>query len=96
MTYSKLVRHKHLRKALLLVFLSVSHYKRLDTSLHFIIINLHTELTPQVNARYDMNSLTFTMLYAHRLVTETPSKKLFRPPPLEKCVEHILKLFNIA
>ena len=66
--------------------LSVGDYKRLDTSLHFIIINLHTELTPQVNARYDMNSLTFTMLYAHRLVTETPSKKLFRlPPPGKMC-----------
>jgi len=47
-TYSKLVGQKHLRKALLLVLLSVSDYKHLDTSLHFIITNLHTELKPQV------------------------------------------------
>jgi len=60
--YSKLVRQKQLRKALLLVLLSVSDYKHLDASLYFIITNLHTELKPQVNARYDMNSLAFTML----------------------------------
>jgi len=71
-TYSKLVRQKQLRKALLLVLLSVSDCKRLDTSLYFIIINLHTELKPQVNARHDMKSLAFSMLYAHRLVTEAP------------------------
>jgi len=64
------VRQKPLRKALLLVLLSVSDYKHLDTSLYFIIISLQTKLKPQVNARYDMNSLAFTMLYAHRLVTE--------------------------
>ena len=72
MTYSKLVRQKQLRKALLLVLLSVSDYKHLDTSLYVIIINLHTELKPQVIARYNMNSLAFTMLYAHRRVTEAP------------------------
>jgi len=54
------------------VFLSVSDCKHLDTSLYFIITNLHTELKPQVNASHDMNSLAFTMLYAHRLVTEAP------------------------
>jgi len=70
-THSKLVRQKQLRIALLLVLLSVSDYKHLDTSLYFII-NLHAKLKPQVNARYDMNSLAFTMLYAHRLVTEAP------------------------
>jgi len=70
-TYSKLVRQKQLRKAALLVLLSVSDCKHLK-SLYFIIINLHTELKPQVNAKYDMNSLAFTMLYAHRLVTEAP------------------------
>jgi len=71
-THSKLVRQKQLRKGLLLVLLSVSDYKHLDTSLYFIVINLHTELKPQVNARYDMNSPAFTMLYANRLVTEAP------------------------
>ena len=72
MTYIKLVRQKQLRKALLLLVLSVSGYKHLDTTLYFIITNLHTELKPQVNASHDMNSLAFTMLYAHRLVTEAP------------------------
>jgi len=71
MTYSKLVRQKQLRKAVLL-FLSVSDYKHLDASLYFIITNLHTDLKPQVNASHDMNSLTFTMLYTRRLVTEAP------------------------
>jgi len=71
-THSKLVRQKHLRKALLLVLLSVRDYKHLDTSLYFIITNLHTELKPQVNASHDMESLALTMLYAHRLVTEAP------------------------
>jgi len=66
------VRRKQLRKALFLVLISVSDYKRLDTSLYFIINNLHTELKPQVNASHDMSSLAFTMLYAHRLVTEKP------------------------
>ena len=72
MTYSKLVRQKQLRKALLFVLLSVSDNKHLDISLYFIIINLHTELKPQANAKYDMSSPAFTMLYAHRLVTEAP------------------------
>ena len=72
MTYSKLVRQNHLRKALLLLFLSVSDYKHLDASLYFIITNLHTDLKPQVNASHDMNSLEFTMLYIRRLVTEAP------------------------
>ena len=65
----------------------------LDTSLYFIIINLHTKLKPQVNARYDMKSPAFTMLYAHRLVTEAPPYKIFCPP-LEKCVEHILNYWT--
>jgi len=71
-TYSKLVRQKHLLKALFLVLLSVSDYKHLDTSLCFIITNLHTELKPQVNDSHDMKSLALTMLYAHSLVTEAP------------------------
>jgi len=71
-TYSKLVRQKHLRKALLLVLLSVSDYKHLDTSLYFIITNFHTELKPQVNASHDENFLALTMLYAHSLVTKAP------------------------
>ena len=96
MIYSKLVRQKHLRKALLLLFLSVSDYKHLDTSLYFIITNLHTDLKPQVNASHDKNSLTFPMLYIRRLVTEAPPKKIFAPPPQEKCVEHILKPLDIV
>jgi len=87
-THSKLVRQKHLGKALLLVLLPVSDYKHLDTSLYVIITNLYTELKPQVNASHDMKSLAFTTLYTHRLVTEAPPWKIFRPP-LEKCVEHI-------
>jgi len=79
-TYSKLVRQKQLRKALLLVLLSVSDYKHLDTSLYFIITNLHKELKPKVNASHDMNSPAFTMLYAHRLVAEAPTWKIFRSP----------------
>ena len=49
MRYSRLVRQKQLRKALLFVLLSVSDYKRLDTSSYFIITSFHTELKPQVN-----------------------------------------------
>ena len=43
------MRQKQLRKALLLVLLSVSDYQRLDTSSYFIITSFHTELKPQVN-----------------------------------------------
>jgi len=50
--YSKLMRQTQLRKALAysLFLLSVSDYMRLClyTSLYFIVINLHTELKPQV------------------------------------------------
>jgi len=47
--YSRLARQKHLRKALLIVLLSVSDYKRLDTSSYFITTSFHTELKPHVN-----------------------------------------------
>jgi len=47
--YSRLVRQKQLWKALLLVLLSVSDYKRIDRSSCFIITSFHTELKPQVN-----------------------------------------------
>ena len=57
MTYSKLVRQKHLREALLLDFLLVSDYKHLDTSLYFIITNLHMELKPEGNARHEFSSI---------------------------------------
>jgi len=53
-------------KSLLFVLLLVCDCKHLDTSLYFIITNLHTELKPQVNASHDMNSLAFG------LVTEAP------------------------
>jgi len=56
-TYSKLVHQKPLRKALLFVLLSVSDYKHSDTSLYFIITNLHTEFTPQRNARHEFSSI---------------------------------------
>ena len=95
MTYSKLVRQKHLRKALLLVLLSVSDYKPLDTTLYFIITNLHKELKPQANASHDMNSPAFTMLYAHRLELKRLPRKFFGSP-LEKRVGHILKLLDIV
>jgi len=52
---------KQLRKALLLVLLSVSDYKRLGTSSYFIITNLHTELKPQVNANHGMNPAEFAL-----------------------------------
>jgi len=54
-------------------------YKHFDTILYFIITNLHTELKPQINASHDMHSLAFTILYAHRLVTEAPLEN-FSPP----------------
>jgi len=38
-----MVRQKHLRKVLLPVLLSISDYKRLHTSLYFIVTNFHTE-----------------------------------------------------
>jgi len=47
-------------KALRLVLLSVSVYKRLDTSLYVIIANLHTELKPQVKVSHSMNSPVYT------------------------------------
>ena len=50
MGYSKLVRQKQLRKALLLVLLSVNDYVRVYTSLFFIITNFHTELKSHVAA----------------------------------------------
>jgi len=84
-TYSKLVRQKQLRKAFLLVLLSVSDYKRLDTSLYFIFTNLHAELKLQVNADHDMKSLTFAILSAHRLVTEAPPQKIVRPSTGKMC-----------
>ena len=43
--YGKLVRQKQLRKALLLVLLSVSACKCIDTRLYFIITNFHREQT---------------------------------------------------
>jgi len=55
------VRQKQLRKALLIVLLSVSNYKRLYTSSYFIITNFHTELKPQVNVSHYMNSPTFAL-----------------------------------
>jgi len=60
------VRQKHQVKALPLVLLLVSDYKRLDTSLYFIITNFHTELKPQINVSHDMNSLAFTILYTQQ------------------------------
>jgi len=59
--YSKLVRQKQLRKALLLVLLSVDDYKRLDSSSCFIFTSFRTELKPGVNVSHDMNSPTFTL-----------------------------------
>jgi len=76
-------------------FTLVSDYTHIDTSSYLIITNLHTELKPQVHASHDINSLAFTMLFAHRLVTEAPRKKIFRPP-LEKCGEPISKLLDIV
>jgi len=59
--YSKLVRQKQLRKALLLVLLSVSDYKRVYTTLYFIITNIHVKLKPQVKVSHGMNSPAFTL-----------------------------------
>jgi len=50
-----------------LVLLSVSDYKRLDTSLYFIIAELHTELKPQVNVSHNMNSPAY---YTQHLTKE--------------------------
>jgi len=57
--YSKLVRQKNLR-VLLLVLLSVSDCKRLDTCFYFIITNFHRDLEPQVKVSRDMSSPAFT------------------------------------
>jgi len=65
---------KQQRKALLLVLLSVSDHKRLDTSSYFIIIRFHTELKPQLSISHDMNSPTFT-LYTQPLALEVEEKK---------------------
>jgi len=48
-------------KALLLVLLSVSVYKRLDTSLYVIIADFHTVLKPQVKVSHSMNSPVYTL-----------------------------------
>jgi len=52
--YSKLVSQKRLRKALILVLLSVIDYKRVYTRVYFIITNFHTEHKPQVKIRSAM------------------------------------------
>jgi len=44
-----------------LLLLAISDYKRLYTSLYFIITNFHTVLKPQVEVNHDMNSLAFTL-----------------------------------
>jgi len=46
MGYSKLVRQKRLRKALIPVLLLVIDYKRVHTGVYFIITNFHTEHKP--------------------------------------------------
>jgi len=48
------------RKRYSLVLLAVYDYKRLDSSLYFIIANFHTELKPQVNDKKDKKSPEFT------------------------------------
>jgi len=52
-----------MRKALpvLLVLVSVSHYKGIHPSLYFIITNFHTDLKPQMKVSHGMNSLAFTL-----------------------------------
>ena len=79
MKFSKLVRQKHLRKALLLVLLSVSDYKHLDTSLYFIITNLHMELKPQGNARHEFSSTDNAIHTQGRNLSA--SLENFPPPP---------------
>jgi len=49
------------KKRYSLLLLAVRHYKRLDTSLLFIVTNFHTELKPQVKFNHDMNSPAFTL-----------------------------------
>ena len=62
------MRQKQLRKALLLVLLSIIDYKRVDTSLYFIITNFFTELKPQVKVSHDMNYPGFTVHSALRTI----------------------------
>jgi len=59
----KLVRQKQLGKVLILVLpvLSVSDYKRVYTSLYFIITNFHMEHKPQIMVSHGMNSTAFTL-----------------------------------
>ena len=48
-----MVRQKHLRKVLLPVLLSISDYKRLHTSLYFIVTNFHTEPWHEFSSIYN-------------------------------------------
>jgi len=52
---------KSCEKRYFLFSLAFSDYKRLDTSLCFIITNVHTELKPQANVSHGMNSPAFTL-----------------------------------
>jgi len=54
------VQQKQVRKALLLVLLSVCDGKRLDTRLYFIIPNFHTKLTSD-KVPHDVNSPAFPL-----------------------------------
>jgi len=59
--YSKLVHQKQLRKALFLVLLSVSDYKRVHVSLYFIITIFTRHLKHHVKVSHGMNSPAFTL-----------------------------------
>jgi len=70
-----MVGQKQLRKALLLVLLSVSDYKHLDTSLHFIITNLYTDV------------LNIFKNIGHSLKHLSSSQKTLHPPGVPSCLE---------
>jgi len=55
------MRQKQLRKALLLVLLSVSDYKRVYTSSYFIVTTSTRSIKPQVKVSHCRNSPEFTL-----------------------------------
>jgi len=50
--------------------LPVSDYKCLDTSLYFIITNVHPELKPQAKVNHGMNPPAFTLYCTQRFINQ--------------------------
>jgi len=48
--------------------LAVSDYKRLNTSLHFVITSFHTELKHHIKVTHDINSLPLLLAQTQLLI----------------------------